>query len=64
MALGLMSVVVLVWADIEDGKGGVSSGGKYYSPLLARFLRGEKRSTNSAFRKCFGDISVTQNCPE
>ena len=29
MALGLMSVVVLVWADIEDGKGGVSSGGKY-----------------------------------
>ncbi len=24
-----MSVVVLVWADIEDGKGGVSSGGKY-----------------------------------
>ena len=29
MALGLMSVVVLVWADIEDGKGGVSAGGKH-----------------------------------
>ena len=28
MALGLMSVVVLVWVDIDDGKGGVSSGGK------------------------------------
>ena len=28
MALGLMSVVVLVWADVEDGKGGVSAGGK------------------------------------
>ena len=28
MALGLMSVVVLVWVDIDDGKGGISSGGK------------------------------------
>ena len=28
MAIGLMSVVVLVWVDIDDGKGGVSSGGK------------------------------------
>merc|ERR1719361_294309 len=27
MALGLMSVVVLVWVDIDAGKGGVSSGG-------------------------------------
>ena len=33
MALGLMSVVVLVWADVEDGKGGVSAGG-------ASFLQG------------------------
>ena len=30
MALGLMSVVVLVWVDIDDGKGGVSSGGKLF----------------------------------
>lgn len=27
MALGLMSVVVLVWSDVQDGKGGVSSSG-------------------------------------
>ena len=42
------------------------TGGTWHwvAPLLARFLRAEKRSTNSAFGKCFGDISVTQNCPE
>ena len=28
MALGLMSVVVLVWTDVQDGRGGVSAGGK------------------------------------
>jgi hypothetical protein len=30
MALGLMSVVVLVWVDIDDGKGGISSGGNSF----------------------------------
>ena len=29
MALALMSVVVLVWVDIDDGKGGVSGGGRF-----------------------------------
>ena len=28
MALGLMSVVALVWTDVQDGRGGVSAGGK------------------------------------
>ena len=27
MALGLMSVVALVWTDVQDGRGGVSAGG-------------------------------------
>ena len=27
MAMALMSVVVLVWVDIDDGKGGIASGG-------------------------------------
>ena len=31
MALGLMSVVVLVWTDVQDGRGGVSAGGKQSS---------------------------------
>ena len=33
-------------------------------PFLEGLLRGKKISTNLAFGKCFGDISVTQNCPE
>ena len=33
-------------------------------PFLEGLLWGKKESTNSAFGKCFGDISVTQNCPE
>lgn len=36
MALGLMSVVVLVWADIDDGKGGVSAGGRYLYRVLQK----------------------------
>lgn len=32
MALGLMSVVALVWTDVQDGRGGVSAGGKCYTP--------------------------------
>ena len=35
MALGLMSVVVLVWVDIDDGKGGISSGGNSFVNKLA-----------------------------
>jgi len=29
LALALMSVVALVWSDIDDGRGGVSAGGDY-----------------------------------
>ena len=31
----------------------------YISPLLARIAQRKKRSTNSAFGKCFGDVSGT-----
>ena len=37
MALGLMSVVVLVWTDVEDGKGGVSAGGKSNNSILLSY---------------------------
>ena len=38
MALGLMSVVVLVWVDIDDGKGGVSSGGNLFIKKHVSFV--------------------------
>jgi hypothetical protein len=28
MALALMSVVAIVWIDVDDGKGGVAAGGE------------------------------------
>ncbi len=31
LALALMSVVALVWADVEDGEGGVTAGGESIS---------------------------------
>ena len=33
MALALMSVVAIVWIDVDDGKGGVGEGGGWDSQL-------------------------------
>ena len=35
MALALMSVVAIVWIDVEDGKGGVGEGGALDSKYRA-----------------------------
>ena len=35
MALALASVILLVWMDVDDGKGGVSAGGEALSHIFA-----------------------------
>ena len=58
MALGLMSVVVLVWVDIDDGKGGISSGGKNILKKYAEIQHfvGKNRNSMNKFFLIMGTI--------
>jgi hypothetical protein len=66
MVSGVFSVVVLVWLDVKDGRGGVTGGGEIYhnckkAKITAPYWTGGGRSRSGQSRP-IGNIEIIPEC--